>query len=573
MFFRDGLLITSLSLLILFCSILLAAAGFSSARLVWGNLTIMFSVLWGLAGVLGMTIGAFGLLVAWRQGGANRRQLAVAVDDARNRIGGLPDGAAGFNGDIDDVLNPLCEIVNYCEGCCGDIRDREEELNRMRQEVAGMRIRMDEIRVHAESSRCEGLLSAAKTLGEVLEGVRNESEQVDIASSRSRAGAVEQQQYMGEAASAMEEMNASVLETAQSADGAALSAEQAMEEAGAGAAVVAEVLESIRSASASSRSLAGSVSGLGKQAEDVGSIMSVISDIADQTNLLALNAAIEAARAGEAGRGFAVVADEVRKLAEKTMEATRDVGVAIAAIQTEVGRTVEGVESMADVVDDAAVKAEESGTALDAIVRHSGESADRIRQIATAAAQQSSASESLTRTMTEVNAISESTDQDMEKATTAVEHLGGRVRDLGALVEAFLLVGNGRVQAVIENLASDARFLSLDRERMEQALRELVRGNEFVELVYATDTRGRQVVSNVGGRSMEYAEDRGAYDRDWSDRPWFRGAADNQTYYVSDVYRSSASGEQCITVSGPFGRREDAFLGVVAVDVRLSGQG
>jgi methyl-accepting chemotaxis protein len=519
----------------------------------------------GLFAILGIGLGAmvasrrmankYGMLTAAMEG--------IAVGESRTA---LPENGDDNIDKMVGVLNQIVSLIGTLEKKLAESENVACEASDKACAALGM---AEQAREKGEAARCHGLLSAAESLDVSVQGIRDQSGRLDTASTTASQGAADQQRYIAEAASAMEEMNASVAETAMNADAAAGDAEKAMDYARKGAEVVSRTLESIRSVSGNSQSLAERVAGLGSQAEGVGKIMGVISDIADQTNLLALNAAIEAARAGEAGRGFAVVADEVRKLAEKTMVATRDVGVAIEGIQNQVTQTIQGVKDMNTMTDDAAALAHESGDALEEIVTYAGTSADRIRAIASAASQQSIASEDVTRTIAEVHTISKLTGDAMIEASEAVATLAERVEDLSTMTDMFRLVGRGKVQEVIGELAASRDVQSLDRSRMEAAMRRGMKANDFLELIYITDEKGRQLVSNIGGRVMDYAEDKTAFGSNWATRPWFTGAVENRTFFISDVYQSSASGESCITVSNPFIDHNGRIMGVIAADVRV----
>lgn len=288
---------------------------------------------------------------------------------------------------------------------------------------------------HAAEEAANEIVTAATHLQKVVDVVSNASEELSAQIEQSSRGSEVQAQRVAETATAMDEMNATVIEVAKNASNAADSAGQARFKAVNGAKVVTEAVDSITAVQKKSIVLKTDMEALDRQAGGIGQIMNVISDIADQTNLLALNAAIEAARAGEAGRGFAVVADEVRKLAEKTMAATKEVGEAISHIQQGARKNLENVEQSVATIEQATDLANQSGMALKEIVAMVEAATDQVRSIAAASEQQSAASEEITKSIDDINTISAETARAMAQSALSVSELAEQAQNLRVLIE------------------------------------------------------------------------------------------------------------------------------------------
>ncbi|WP_051617454.1 methyl-accepting chemotaxis protein [Desulfonatronovibrio hydrogenovorans] len=318
------------------------------------------------------------------------------------------------------------------------MQEAEEQTNLAKQESERARVATDQARQakdQAEKAKREGMLDAASQLEEIVSRVSSASEELSAQVEQSSRGAEEQKSRTTETATAMEQMNATILEVAQSSSSAASGADKARDEAKEGARIVDDSIKSIARVQEMSRSVKNSLDELGSQATQIDRIMDVIEDIADQTNLLALNAAIEAARAGDAGRGFAVVADEVRKLAEKTMNATQEVDQVIASIQNGAKANIDGMDRAVAAVDEAISLADNSGDALKKIVELVEDVADQVRNIATATEEQSSASEEVNRSIEDINRIAAETADVMEQSSKAISELAQQAGELQNLIQ------------------------------------------------------------------------------------------------------------------------------------------
>ena len=279
------------------------------------------------------------------------------------------------------------------------------------------------------------IIDIASHASDISDRVATAAEELSSQAAQISQGTDTQRDRVTATATAMEEMNSTVLEVARNAGEASEQAEATRTKAHEGVAMVEKVIKAITKVNELAAELQSNMQDLGKQAESIGSVMGVITDIADQTNLLALNAAIEAARAGEAGRGFAVVADEVRKLAEKTMGATSEVGGSIRGIQGTANSNINRVTDAATMVGEATELAATSGKALSEILQFANTTSALITSIATAAEQQSSTSEEISRSVDEINIIAGETATGMVESASAVHMLSNLALELKAMLE------------------------------------------------------------------------------------------------------------------------------------------
>jgi len=287
----------------------------------------------------------------------------------------------------------------------------------------------------AEQARCDGMGHAAAMLESVAGHLGEDTGEVSRQAHEIKERAGLQSERISETATNMEQMTEAVVDVAKNAASASSQAEQAKAKAMEGQTVVVQSIQAMRQVGEQAKALKSNMDDLGKRSQDVGRILTVISDIADQTNLLALNAAIEAARAGEAGRGFAVVADEVRKLAEKTMSATKEVTDSITAIQVSAKDSIANTDKAIDSIEQARKLADASGEVLGELVQGAQTSADRIQSIATAAEEQSAASEEINRSLEFVRELTTQTENSVENAAHAIGGLVGQATELRRIID------------------------------------------------------------------------------------------------------------------------------------------
>jgi methyl-accepting chemotaxis protein len=339
-----------------------------------------------------------------------------------------------FSGELGETAVSVHTMVDSLRRSMTEAEEHSAQADEKAEQARKATLEAEE-----ERTRITSLLNMMHDLtsqvAAIVDELNVEAAGLESDSNEIAAGAQSQHARSQETATAMEEMTATIAEVARNASLAARNVTQSKADAESGFAVVQQVITATNDVHVQTTRMQETLGELSHRVEGIGDIMGVITDIADQTNLLALNAAIEAARAGDAGRGFAVVADEVRKLAEKTMQATREVGEAIKGIQAGAGANVESMNKVSEAVAHNNALTNEAGAALEAITALVGESAVQVTSIATAAEQQSAACEEVNEATAAVNRICAQTSEGISRSVQRIRNIAALTAELHGLTD------------------------------------------------------------------------------------------------------------------------------------------
>ena len=330
---------------------------------------------------------------------AERNSTQQAILRLMNEMGDLADGDLTVRATVtEDITGAIADSVNYTI----------VELS-----VLVRRINDAAIRVTTATE------SAQLTSDELIAATERQAQELRLA---------------GETAQTMaSSMSAASEDALQSAQVARRSLEAAQK----GAAAVEDTIKGMNDIREKIQETSKRIKRLGESSQEIGEIVELISDITEQTNVLALNAAIQAASAGEAGRGFSVVAEEVQRLAERSAEATKQIGAIVKTIQTDTGDAVAAMENATRDVVDGAHLSETAGQELAEIERVSAETAELIERISVSTEIQAKAATQVAEKMKSILAITDRTTTGTQQTAVSIGELADLAVELKGSVSGF----------------------------------------------------------------------------------------------------------------------------------------
>ncbi len=283
----------------------------------------------------------------------------------------------------------------------------------------------------------EELRTLVGRINSTVEQVTDASSQAQETSTRLLSASDEQSREIRSTGDAVLAMARQISEVSVSAAESASVARQSLAAAEDGQRAVQNSISGMNEIREQIQETSKRIKRLGESSQEIGEIIELISDITEQTNVLALNAAIQAASAGEAGRGFSVVAEEVQRLAERSGEATKQIGALVRTIQTDTQDAVSAMEKSTQGVVEGAKLSDAAGQSLANIGRVSRQLAELIESISGDTSTQARSAGGMASSIEHILVVNEQASDGTRRTATSIQQLSALALELKSSVARF----------------------------------------------------------------------------------------------------------------------------------------
>jgi len=424
---------------------------------------------------LGLAVGGGAALVVSALAILVAKAFARSISDLANFAQQVAEGERGVrleeverNDEIGILAQELNEMAAKIEANIDAVRQQEElrrqeaeqqrmEKERLQQGVVNLLLEIEgaqrgDLTVNAPvtegavGSIADAFNTTIRRLRELVRQVQTVANRVNELATRS---APSMQRVSQEANVQSQEIERSVMTVTQigelirtvdqSAQQAALVAQQGAKAAREGEEVMDMTVTSIKNISNAVAETASKVDRLTESFKQILQILTIISGIAERTNLLAYNASIEASRAGENGQGFRVVAEEVRRLAGRATEATRSIEQIVEIIQQDTIEVQQAMEIGKTEVAEGTELVAKTKQTLKGLAEISQNINQYLQTISQNTNSQSAASAQVNQLMERVEDITRSTSNRVQEVAQSLQELMTTSANLTESVSQFRL--------------------------------------------------------------------------------------------------------------------------------------
>jgi len=380
------------------------------------------------------------------------------------------------------------------------------------------------------------------------------------------SGSAEQASSIAEITATMEELARTAAQIAENSNKVARLAENSDRASHEGSDLINNVISHIEQIDEKMHQISQKTQVLGTQSKQIGKVLEIIHNIANETHLLALNAAIESVAAGEFGKRFGVVAAEVRRLAEISRENAESIRTIIEQFQNSIDTTTLAIEEGTKMTTSVNQTAQEIIKQFNRIVDAVTTTSQSTNEISIATQQQRSASDQIVLTLKDISQVTKQQASELKKSSRELEKINTLALNLQIVTQQTVINSPLSMGFKISQMAQRPEIVSMDRRLHQQALAQITEENHYIELLYATDPAGKMFsfcLGKQGGDAPEIL----AIGNDFSNRPWFVNVVGHRRPFISEVYKSLFSGEDCFSVSISIFGETGALSGVLAMDI------